>query len=277
MCRVLQVSHAGYYKWLERGPSQRAQQDERLRALIGQIHAQSRKTYGAPRIHAELREAWGVRCSRKRVARLMRELELQGVCRRRCYGCTKRDPSQEPYPDLVQREFRVTAPNRLWVTDITQHPTREGWLYHAVVLDVYSKMVVGWSMGERAEAQMVLAAVNMAILRRRPVAGLRLHSDHGSQFTSLIYGQRLEEARIMGSMGKVGDALDNAVAESYFATLQAELLDTRNWMTREQLRSAIFEYTEVFYNRQRRHSSLNYLSPLEFEFRSRIEVQVANN
>lgn len=265
MCRVLGVSTSGYYAWRKRGLSARARQDAELTEQIRRIHQASRGIYGAPRIHAELALGLGIRCSKKRVARLMRQAGLMGVHRRRPWGCTRRDPARDPYPDLVQRTFTATAPNRLWVGDMTQHRTDEGWLYLAVVIDAFSRLVVGWAMGERPVADLVVAAVNMAVRNRRPAAELIHHSDHGTQYTSLLFGRRLKEAGILGSMGSVGDALDNAMAESFFATLETELLARSTWPTRRKLQSAIFEYIEVFYNRQRRHSTLGYLSPVEFE------------
>ncbi|MEW6523701.1 MAG: IS3 family transposase [Bacillota bacterium] len=222
-------------------------------------------TYGAPRVHAELRLAYGVRCARRRVARLMRQAGLAGVHRRRLRGCTRRDPARSSYPDRIERDFAASAPDQLWVGDLTQHATDEGWLYLAVVIDVFSRRVVGWSMGDRATADLVLGAVNMAVYNRRPGGGLVHHSDHGSQYTSLSFGERLQKAGILGSMGSVGHALDNAVAESFFATLQTELLDRNTWARRAQLRTAIFEYIEAFCNRRRRHSKLGYYSPAEFE------------
>ncbi len=195
----------------------------------------------------------------------MREAGLVGVHRRRKQGSTKRDPARPSYADLVQRKFNPSAPDRLWVADITQHPTAEGWLYLAVIIDAYSRRVVGWSMAEHLRAELVIKALEMAVWNRRPSSGLIHHSDHGSQYTSLAFGQRLEQARILGSMGTVGDALDNAVAESFFATLQVELLDRQPWQTRAQLTTAIFEYIEVLFNRQRLHSTLGYLSPTEYE------------
>jgi putative transposase len=195
----------------------------------------------------------------------MREAGLVGVHRRRKRGSTWRDPARPSYTDLVQRNFTPSTPDRLWVADITQHKTDEGWLYLAVVIDAYSRKVVGWSMAEHLRAELVVKALEMAVWNRQPSPGLVHHSDHGSQYTSLAFGQRLEQARILGSMGAVGDALDNAVAESFFATLQVELLDRNRWLTRQQLTTAIFEYTEVFFNRQRLHSTLGYLSPTEFE------------
>ena len=265
MCRVLGVSPSGYYAWLRRSPSQRLQRDAELLERIKLIHSRSRGIYGAPRIHAELRRQHQTCCSRKRVARLMREAGLVGVHRRRNRGSTRRDPARPSYSDLVKRAFTPSTPDRLWVADITQHKTGEGWLYLAVVIDAYSRKVVGWSMAEHLQAELVIKALEMAVWNRRPSPGLIHHSDHGSQYTSLAFGQRLEKAGILGSMGSVGDALDNAVAESFFATLQVELLDRNRWLTRQQLTTAIFDYTEVFFNRQRLHSTLGYLSPTEYE------------
>lgn len=269
MCRVLDVSTSGYYDWRKRGMSARARRDVELTKHIVQIHQASRGTYGAPRVHAEITLGRGIRCSKKRVARLMRREGLAGVHRRRLRGCTRRDPARPVYPDLVSRTFTANAPNQLWVADLTQHATGEGWLYLAVVIDVFSRMVAGWSMGDRPVADLVVGAVNMAVWNRRPANRAIHHSDHGAQYTSLVLTGRLEEAGIIGSMGSVGDALDNAVAESFFATLQTELLDRGAWPTRSNLKSAIFEYIEAFYNRRRRHSALNYLTPLEFEERWR--------
>ena len=262
---MLGVSPSGYYAWRQRVPAQRAQRDAELLERIKAIHTKSRGIYGAPRVHAELRRTYDVHCSRKRVARLMREAGLVGIHRRRKRGSTKRDPARPSYADLVQREFAPDAPDRLWVADITQHKTNEGWLYLAVVIDAYSRKVVGWSMAEHLRAELVIKALEMAVWNRRPSSGLVHHSDHGSQYTSLAFGQRLEQASILGSMGTIGDALDNAVAESFFATLQVELLDRQRWSTRRELTTAIFDYTEVFFNRQRLHSTLGYLSPTEFE------------
>ncbi len=262
---MLGVSPSGYYAWRQRGPSQRAQRDAELSKRIKAVHARSRGIYGAPRVHAELHRTYDVHCSRKRVARLMREAGLVGIHRRRKRGGTKRAPAHPSYTDLVKREFTPSVPDRLWVADITQHPTNEGWLYLAVVIDAYSRKVVGWSMAEHLQAELVIKALEMALWNRQPFPGLIHHSDHGSQYTSLAFGQRLEQAHILGSMGTVGDALDNAVAESFFATLQVELLDRQRWETRQQLTTAIFNYIEVFFNRQRLHSTLGYLSPSEFE------------
>ena len=273
LCRALDVSTSGYYAWRTRGPSRRARRNAELLVRIREIHAASRKVYGSPRVHAELVLGRGIRCSRKRVARLMRSAGLAGIHRGRIRGCTRRDEARQPQPDLVKRQFEQPGPNRLWVADLTQHATAEGWLYLATVLDAYSRRIVGWSMGDRAQAGLVMDALNMAIWQRRPGQGLVHHSDHGAQYTSLTFTKRLEEAGILGSMGTVGDALDNAMAESFFATLQVELLDRNRWPTRKALASAIFTYIEVFYNRRRRHSALGYLSPDEYERKTANSVQ----
>ena len=275
MCRVLEVSKSGYYAWCGRGASKREEADAELVERIKTIHEKSRGIYGAPRIHAELRDEHQIRCSRKRVARLMREAGVVGVHRRKYQGTTRRDPKRDPYPDRVERQFTADEPNRLWVADATQHKTNEGWLYLAVVIDAYSRLVVGWAFAERFTAELVLNALEMALWNRQPSKGVIHHSDHGSlgsldpvglsQYTSLAFGQGLERFNVLGSMGTVGDALDNAVAESFFATLQTELLDRYDWPTKQSLRSAIFEFIHVFYNRQRRHSTLQYLSPSELE------------
>lgn len=264
MCRILGVSTSGYYAWRRRKPSKRALANERLAKLIVQIHEESRGTYGYPRIHAMLRKI-GIRCSKKRVARLMKAAGLEGISRRKHRGTTRRNPRAAASPDLVHRRFTADAPNRLWVADITQHETREGWLYIAAVIDVFSRKVVGWAMGKRATADLVIDALNMAIQARRPEAGLIHHSDQGAQYTSFRYGFRLRQTGILGSMGSAGDAYDNALSESFWATLQTELLDRSTWHSRDQLRSAVFEYIEVFYNRQRLHSALGYMTPCEFE------------
>jgi putative transposase len=265
MCRHLGVSTSGYYAWRGRPLSARALADAELTARIDKIYAQSRGTYGAPRVHAELALDYGVRCGRKRVARLMRCAGLEGVHRRRRQGLTKRDPRAEPSEDLVERAFRPTEPDSLWVADITQQRCWDGWLYVAVVIDAFSRRVVGWSMAEHLRTELVLDALNMAVAHRRPDPGVVHHSDHGCQYTSLAFGRRLREAGVVGSMGSVGDCFDNAVAESFFATLECELLDRRSWPTRRELATEVFDFVEVFYNRRRRHSTLGYLSPADYE------------
>jgi putative transposase len=265
LARVLGVARAGYYAWACRPPSDRDRSDGLLGEQIRQIHARSRGTYGAPRIHAELRLGLAIHVSRKRVARLMREHGLQGVHRRRRGGLTRRDPAATPAPDLAQRRFAPPGPDQLWVADITQQRTDQGWLYLAVILDAFSRRVVGWSMADHLRTDLVLDALDMAISQRQPPPGLVCHSDHGCQYTSFAYGRRLYASGLVASMGTVGDALDNAVAESFFATLECELLDRYPWPTRAGLRTAIFDFIEVFYNRQRRHSTLDYASPVSYE------------
>lgn len=233
---------------------------------IEQIHADSRGTYGSPRVHAELTMALGLVVNEKRVARLMRQAGIQGLYRRRRHGCTVRDPHAEPAADLVNRRFAVTGPDRLWVTDITEHPTKEGKVYCAAVLDAYSRRIVGWSIAAHMRKELVLDALGMAVLRRRPVKDQTiLHSDHGSQFTSWEFGKRLRDADIMGSMGSVGDCYDNAMMESFWGTLQLELLDSKEWTTRDELANAVFEWIECWYNPVRRHSSIGMHSPVNFE------------
>jgi putative transposase len=265
LARVLGVARAGYYAWARRPLSQRAAADQALTEQIQEIHARSRATYGAPRVHAELRLGLDIRVGRKRVARLMRAAGLQGCHRRRGRGLTRRDPQATPAPDLVERNFTPPGPDRLWVADITQQRTDQGWLYVAVVLDCFSRRIVGWSMAEHLRTELVLDALDMAIAQRQPGAGVVHHSDHGCQYTSLAFGRRLQQAGLVASMGTVGDALDNAVAESFFATLECELLDRYDWPTRQALRTAVFDFIEVFYNRRRRHSTLDYHTPFDYE------------
>jgi transposase InsO family protein len=241
--------------------------DQQLTEQIRGIHQRSRGTYGAPRVHAELRLDHGVHVARKRVARLMRTAGLVGCHRRRRRGLTRRDPQASPAPDLVGRRFTAAAPDRVWTADITYVPTWQGWLYLAVVLDVYSRRVVGWAMAEHLRTELVLDALDMALWNRRPDPGLVHHSDQGCQYTSLAFGRRLRQAGLVASMGSVGDCYDNAVTESFFATLECELLDQSRFATRSQARTAVFDYLEGFYNRIRRHSTLDYLSPADFERR----------
>jgi putative transposase len=266
LCRVLRVSRSGYYDWKNREPSKRSQQDAALTQRIREIHQHSRKTYGSPRIHAEL-QAMGIRCGRNRVARLMRKAGLKGCLRgrRRRKGTTLRDGSAIPAPDLVCRNFTAVAPDRLWVADITYIKTLEGFVYLSFVLDAYSRRLVGWSMADHLRSELVIDALEMAICRRKPKAGLIHHSDQGVQYTSLAFGKRLEEAGIVASMGSVGSAYDNAMAESFVATLKSELLGEHCWPTRACTRTAIFEYLESFYNRKRLHSALGYKSPVDYE------------
>jgi putative transposase len=265
-CQVLGVSPSGYYAWRRRPPSARAEADAALSERIAEIHQNSRETYGSPRIHAELHEQ-GVRCSAKRVARLMRQSGIQGCHRRRAVRTTQRADPVDEVADLVQRNFTASAPNRLWAADITYVPTLAGFFFLAVVLDVFSRRVIGWAMGSRATYQLVLSALEMAIWTRKADAGVIHHSDHGSQYTALAYGQRMREAGLVPSRGSVGDAYDNAVVEAFFATLECELIDRHVWRNRQEGERAIFDFVEAFYNRRRRHSTLGYLSPAEFERR----------
>jgi len=263
MCRVLEVSSSGYYAWRMRPPSERTQEDQRLSQQIREIHERSKGTYGAPRIHAELADA-GVHVGRKRVARLMRTEGLQGVSRRTVPPTTQRKPDAHPAPDLVQRNFTSSAPDRLWVADITYVATWTGWLYLAVVVDAWSRKVVGWAMSTHLHTVLVLDALRMAIQQRHP-EGVIHHSDHGSQYTSLAFGQRCRQAGIRPSMGTVGDCYDNALCESFFATLECELLDRHTFHTQAEARRAVFAFIEGWYNPHRRHSALGYLSPNRYE------------
>ena len=263
MARVLGVSTSGYYAWRQRSPSARAQADADLTARVRAIHADSRGTYGAPRIHAELAEA-GVAVGRKRVARVMRAAGIAGVSRRRGPRTTRRDVQARPAPDRVERHFAADAPNRLWVADITYVPTLVGFLYLAIVLDVFSRRVVGWAMATHLRTELVVEVLEMAVEQRRPEAVVH-HSDQGCQYTSLAFGGRCREWGVALSMGSVGDCFDNAMAESFFATLECELLARTTLATHAEARAAIFEFIEEWYNTRRRHSALSYASPLEFE------------
>ena len=263
MCRALEVSPGGYYARLKRPPSARARADAELSTRIAEIHHRSRATYGAPRIHAELREQ-GLRVGGKRVARLMRAAGLRGVSRRHWIITTVRDRKARPAADLVERNFTAAAPNRLWVADITYIPTWAGFLYLAVVLDVFSRRVVGWAMETYLRTELVLRALNMALGQRRP-AGVIHHSDQGSQYTSLAFGKRCDEVGVRPSMGSVGDCFDNAMCESFFATLECELLNRQSFKTQAEARMAVFDFIEGWYNPHRRHSALDYRSPIDYE------------
>jgi putative transposase len=265
-CRVLNVSRSGYYEWRDRPLSDRDQENEVLVKTIEQIHVDSRGTYGSPRVHAELTLGLGLTVNRKRVERLMREAGIQGLYRRKRSWTTVRDPAAEPAPDLVNRQFTVTEPDRLWITDITEHPTEEGKIYCAAVMDAYSRLIIGWSIADHMRTELVTDALGMAILRRNPENDTTiLHSDHGSQYTSWAFGQRLRAAGVLASMGTVGDCYDNAMMESFWGTLQLELLDQQPWKTRDELANAIFEWIECWYNPKRRHSSIGMHSPVTFE------------
>jgi putative transposase len=264
MARVLGVSKAGFYAWLHRPPSAHAEADAAVLKRIKTVHATSRHTYGAPRVHAELRNH-GQAHGRKRIARLMRDAGLVGASHRRSGPTTtRRDKDARPAPDLVDRNFTATAPNQLWVADITYVPTAVGFLYLAVVLDAWSRKIVGWSMANHLRAELVLAAMEMAVGQRRPKDVIH-HSDQGSQYTSVAFGKRCGEAGVRPSMGSVGDAYDNAMAESFFSTLEAELLSRRRFASQAEARMACFSYIEGWYNPVRLHSGLGYRSPMTYE------------
>jgi transposase InsO family protein len=266
LCRMLQVSRAGFYAWQRRPPSPRAQADERLGLEIAAIHAESHCRYGSPRIHAELADR-GCRTSRKRVARLMR---VQGLAARRRRRFCVTTQSRHPFPiapNVLARQFERAGPDQAWVTDITYIPTGEGWLYLAVILDLCSRFAVGWAMSEHITDDLTLDALGLAVARRRPPRGLLHHSDRGSQYASGDYQRALAQHGIVCSMSRRGDCWDNAVAESFFATLKVELVHDAAWATRAAARAELFEYLELFYNAQRRHSTLGYLSPRAFEQR----------
>ena len=263
MAMTLGVSRSGFYAWSGRSPSARSTADGDLTGRIKTIHQASRQSYGAPRVHAELADA-GVRVGRKRVERLMKAAGLKGVSRRRGTRTTIRDERLRPASDLVDRNFYAHEPNMLWVADITYVPTWAGFLYLAVVLDAFSRRIVGWAMGHNLKAQLVIDAMNMAIGQRKPRNVIH-HSDHGSQYTSVAFGLRCKEAGVRPSMGSVGDAYDNAMCESFFATLECELLDRHKFQTKAEARMAIFEFIEGWYNPARRHSALGYQSPIAYE------------
>jgi putative transposase len=271
MCRVLGVSRSGFYDWTTRPPSRRELDDRGLTSRIVQIHRSSRGAYGAPRITAELR-AEGVRISRKRVARLMRAARLQGKHLRRP-SSTRRKGFHRPMPDLVGRRFAPEVRDRIWAADITYVATVQGWLHLAVVMDLHSRKVVGWAMADHLRTELPLGALEMAISNREPGHGLIHHSDHGAQFMSVEFAERTAKAGIALSMGGTGSAYDNAVVESFFATIKRERLHDERFLTRAHARSAIAEWIEAFYNCRRRHSTLGYLSPVEFERAEAISEQ----
>jgi putative transposase len=267
-CELLGVSRSGFYDWARRAPSDRALTDAWLVDRIKRIHAANRGVYGARRIHAELRLAEGIRVGRKRVERLMRQAEISGLVRKKRGKTTIRVPGVRVADDLVERDFRPARPNVLWVADITYLRTWEGWVYLAAVQDAFSRRIVGWAMTDHMRTELVVDALQMALARRRPHAGLIHHSDQGSQFVSLAFGQQARDAGVAISMGSRGDCFDNAVAESFFATLKKELTRRRSWPERRELIGEVFEYIEAFYNPVRRHSTLDYLSPAQFEARA---------
>ncbi len=266
LCSVLKVTRQGYYAWKQRLPSARRVRDEELKPAILALYAKSRDTYGAPRITRRLRIEQGIRIGRKRAARLMAELGLMGCSRGMGKPRTTiADKDAPAAPDLLNRDFTATGPNQKWVADITYIPTYEGWLFLAGINDVYSRKIVGWSMRDNLEAEIVADAIGMAVARRQPKDGVIHHSDRGSQYTSMLCGRRLKDAGIVQSMGSVGDPWDNAMMESAIGTVKAELVDRHVFRTKDQARLAVFDYIESFYNPVRAHSALDYLSPDEHE------------
>jgi putative transposase len=263
VCRVLGVSVSGYRAWRRRPPSRRATEDADLTARIKAIHAMSDGTYGAPRIRAELAEVDERKVGIRRITRLMRKAGLAGVSRRRFCVTTTRD-GRPVSPDLVERKFEADRPNQLWVADITYIPTWAGFLFLAVVIDVWSRKVVGWATANHLKTELVLAALDMAVAQRQPIEVI-LHSDRGTQFTSIAFGQRCKQAGVLPSMGSVGDAYDNALCESFFASLECELLDRYHFKSQTEGRLAVFRYIEGWYNPHRRHSALDYQSPINYE------------
>jgi putative transposase len=264
MCETFKVSTSGYYDWVDREPCARHKANEALALQIHDAFTASDETYGMPRVRAHLRDE-GFKASRKRVARLMRQNHWCGVSRRRGYCVTtQRDKRQRPAPDLVNRQFVATDINQLWVADMTYLPTWAGFLYLAAVTDVFSRKVVGWAFGVRMTADLVTQALDMALMTRQPHSVIH-HSDQGSQYTSIEFGNRCKQMGVRPSMGSVGDAYDNAMAESFFATLECELIDRRVWKTQTEARLAVFTWIESWYNPKRLHSALGYMSPINFE------------
>lgn len=268
MARVLKVNRTAFYAWPKRPPSARELYDRDLNRKIKGIHTANRGVYGAPRIHAELRMAYGIRVGRKRVERLMANARISGLLNKKRGKTTVRVPGVRVASDLLLRDFTATGPNQVWAADITYLKTWEGWVYLAVIQGLYSRRIVGWQVAGHMRTELVADALKMAVHRRKPGEGLIHHSDQGSQYVAVAFGQLARANKIAQSMGHVGSAYDNAVAETFFATLKKELIHRRSWPTKQELRPAVFEFIEGFYNRQRRHSYLGWLSPAEFEGRA---------
>jgi putative transposase len=264
MCRVLEVSVSGYYAWCKREPSQHARSDAQLAEKVKTAFQDNRRVYGSPRVHAELR-AQGIRCARKRIARLMREQDLFAKRPRHHTITTHSEPGAQVAPNRLQRDFSANQPNIKWVADTTYIWTAEGWLFLAVVLDLFSRMVVGWSMATIQDATLVVQALHMAVVRRRPQAGLLHHTDRGSTYTSESYQALLQQEGMVVSMSRTADCYDNAAMESFFHSFKGECINGEYLQTRAQARSITFEFIECFYNRTRRHSTLHYMSPLQYE------------
>ena len=264
MCQVLEVSEKGYANWRKRGTSQRKRDDEIITVRIEDAYYHHRGHYGSPRIHAELLDQ-GIHCGRRRVARLMQEKQLSARKKKRKVRTTDSNHQFPVASNLLKQDFTASAPNKKWMTDFTYIDTREGWLFLAGVLDAYSRKIVGWSMSEKHDAELVKAALHMALLQRQPGADLVHHSDQGSEYASTSYQMMLREQNIQASMSKKGDCYDNAMIESFWATLKKECPGETIFSTRNEAKTAIFEYIEIYYNRKRRHSSLAYLSPVQYE------------
>ena len=264
LCDVLAVSPSGYYDWVDRPESQRSQENRRLTGKIAYFHQRSRGIYGSPKIYEDLIDD-GETCSENRVARLMKAADIQSRLARKFVITTDSKNTLAPSPDLLKRNFSVERPDKAWVSDTTFIPTREGWMYLAVVLELFSRQVIGWAMSKRNNAALVQDALTMALFRRGEVKGVIVHSDQGSTYASAHYQQQLKDHQLCCSMSRKGECLDNAVAESFFGSLKNELVYHEDYKTRAEARQSIFEYIEVFYNRQRRHASLNYMTPVEFE------------
>ncbi len=266
MCKVLRVSSSGYYDWFDRPESRRSRSNRGLISKIQCFHQASRKTYGSPRIHRDL-QASGESVGIHRVARLMKQAGIQSKMAKRFVVTTDSRHTMQAAPDQLKRQFQTDAPNRAWVSDTTFIATRQGWLYLAVILDLYSRQVIGWAMGNRNDRQLVSSALTMAVWRRGKVRHVVVHSDQGSTYASSDYQQLLKEHHLICSMSRKGECLDNAVAESFFGTLKTELVDDEDYKTKDEARGSLFHYIETFYNRRRRHSHLGYVSPVEFEAR----------
>lgn len=266
LCAVLEVSRSGYHDWLDRPESPRALANKRLTAKIAYYHQRSRQNYGSPKIHEDL-VAEGAACGVNRVARLMRVADIKSRMARKFVITTDSKNTLQPAPDLLQRQFTVDQPDTAWVSDTTFIPTREGWLFLAVLLDLFSRQVIGWAMGNHNDAELVQQALTMALWRRKKVDNLIVHSDQGSTYASTAYQQQLRGNGLRCSMSRKGECLDNAVAESFFGSLKNELVHHEDYQTRAEAKQSLFEYIEVFYNRQRRHASLQYLTPVEYEAR----------